>query len=101
SLATAAATLSPQQTEAGTLAERWRQDKALIQQHLQTCEQLLSASRLEEAKAVFEKAKAIHALYPPVTEIASMGPLFFKAENVLLLTIPSRITTGSSPTKQP
>ncbi len=68
-LATAAAALSPQQREAATLAERWRQDKALIHQHLQTCEQFLGASRFEDAKAAFEKAKAIHALYPPVAEM--------------------------------
>jgi len=68
-LATAAAALSPQQREAGALAERWRQDKALIHQHLQTCEQLLGANRFEDAKAAFEKAKAIHALYPPVAEM--------------------------------
>ncbi len=81
-LATAAAALSPQQREAATLAERWRQDKALIHQHLQTCEQFLGASRFEDAKAAFEKAKAIHALYPPVAEM----------EKRLTATVESRAT---------
>ncbi|MFQ3581325.1 MAG: hypothetical protein SNJ49_05395 [Chloracidobacterium sp.] len=68
-LASAAAAIAPHQTEARTTADRWRQDRESIHQHLQSCEQLLAAGRLDEARTTFEKASAIHRLYPPVVEM--------------------------------
>lgn len=68
-LADAAAGLDPKNREASDAATKWRNDKQTIQSHLQTCQQALTAARIPEATAAFDKAKAINALYPPVVEM--------------------------------
>lgn len=61
--------LNPQNAEAKTLAQKWKQDRQTINTQMNKTRQLMSQSQFPEAQKEFIKAKNLNPYYKPVQEL--------------------------------